>query len=87
MAEGKGDPVRGAMLASDAARAAAEAGLRSPERIGLLPVMGTDLATKAAISCLRYAYRAMGHLAVEAPGSGQAVQQMLEPQPVTGPTT
>ncbi len=67
--------------------AAASAGMRCPERIGLLSVMGTDLATKAGISCLRYDFRAMGRLAVDALGSPEPVRQVLEPQFVGGVTT
>lgn len=67
--------------------AAAEAGVRCPERVGLLSVMGTDLATKAGISCLRYDFRAMGRLAVDALGSAEPVRHVLEPQFFGGVTT
>jgi DNA-binding LacI/PurR family transcriptional regulator len=73
-----------ALLLADAAR---EAGLACPERIGLLSVMGTDYATKAGMSCLRYDFRAMGRLAVEALGSAQPVQHVLEPNLISGSTT
>ncbi len=69
------------------ATAAREAGLACPERLGLLSVMGTDFATKAGISCLRYDFRTMGRLAVDAVGSAQPVQHVLEPQLVRGTTT
>lgn len=69
------------------AAAAAEAGLACPARLGLLSVMGTDFATRAGVSCLRYDFRAMGRLAVEALGSPQAVQHVLEPTLVAGATT
>ena len=69
------------------AAAAREAGLACPERIGLLSVMGTDYATRAGISCLRYDYRAMGRLAVEALGATSPVSQLLEPQLFSGTTT
>src|SRR5688572_5541924 len=48
--------------------AAREAGLRVPERAGVLSVMGTDLATKAGLSCLRYDFRELGRIAVGALG-------------------
>lgn len=69
------------------AGAAREAGLPCPDRVGLLSVMGTDFATKAGISCLRYDFRAMGRLAVEALGSAQSVQHVLEPNLISGATT
>jgi DNA-binding LacI/PurR family transcriptional regulator len=67
--------------------AAREAGISCPERIGLLSVMGTDFATKAGISCLRYDFRAMGRLAVDALVSTQPTQHVLEPQLFSGTTT
>lgn len=73
-----------ALLLVEAAR---EAGLRCPERIGVLSVMGTDFATKAGLSCLRYDFRALGRLAVEALGGGRRVRHALEPQFVGGSTT
>ncbi len=69
------------------AAAAREAGLPCPERVGLLSVMGTDFATKAGISCLRYDFRAMGRLAIEALGSPQSMQHVLEPALISGATT
>jgi DNA-binding transcriptional regulator YhcF (GntR family) len=66
--------------------AAREAGL-CPGRIGLLSVMGTDFATKAGISCLRYDFRAMGRLAVDAVVDTRPVHHVLEPQLVVGTTT
>lgn len=67
--------------------AAREAGLRLPERMGLLSVMGTDFATKAGISCLCYDFRALGRMAVEAINEGTIVQRALEPQFFSGATT
>ena len=67
--------------------AAREAGISCPERIGLLSVMGTDFATTAGISCLRYDFRAMGRLAVDALASAQPTQHVLEPQLFSGTTT
>jgi hypothetical protein len=69
------------------AAAAREAGVSCPERIGLLSVMGTDFATKAGVSCLRYDFRTMGRLAVEALGGAQPVQHVLEPNLISGATT
>ncbi|MBI4626461.1 MAG: LacI family DNA-binding transcriptional regulator [Verrucomicrobia bacterium] len=69
------------------AQAASDAGLRCPERVGLLSVMGTDLATKAGISCLRYDFRAMGRMAVDALGNAGVVRHLLEPQFSAGVTT
>lgn len=69
------------------AQAARDAGVPCPERIGLLSVMGTDFATKAGVSCLRYDFRAMGRLAVEALGGAQPVQHVLEPNLISGATT
>jgi DNA-binding LacI/PurR family transcriptional regulator len=64
-----------------------QSGIASPERVGLLSVMGTDYATKAGISCLRYDYRAMGKLAVEALAGNEPVKHVLEAQLSTGTTT
>lgn len=69
------------------AAALTRAGVPCPERVGLLSVMGTDYATKAGISCLRYDYRAMGKLAVEALAGNQPVKHVLEAQLSSGTTT
>jgi len=69
------------------AAALRRAGLACPERVGLLSVMGTDYATKAGISCLRYDYRAMGRLAVEALAGNEPIKHVLEAQLSTGTTT
>ena len=71
-------------LLAEAARAA---GLRCPEKIGVLAVMGTDLAVKAGLSCLRYDFRELGRRAVEALGSAQPQRYTLEPQFFSGSTT
>lgn len=63
------------------------AGVPCPERVGVLSAMGTDFATKANVSCVRYDFRALGRLAVEALGRKQRVQHSLEPQFFTGSTT
>jgi DNA-binding LacI/PurR family transcriptional regulator len=64
-----------------------EANLDCPDRVGLLSVMGTDVVVEARISCLRYDFRALGRLAIEALGSTEPVQQVLEPQLSPGTTT
>lgn len=64
-----------------------EAGMRCPERIGLLSVMGTDFAVKAGLSCLRYDFRALGRMAVDALAAEGPVRHVLPPQFVSGSTT
>jgi DNA-binding LacI/PurR family transcriptional regulator len=66
---------------------AREAGLKCPERVGILSVMGTSFATNAALSCLRYDFRALGRLAIEALGSPTPVRHVLSPQFASGNTT
>jgi len=72
------------MLLVDGAR---EAGIPCPDRIGLISVMGTDFASKAGITCLRYDFRAMGRLAVDALNGSEPVKHAIEPQLVVGNTT
>ena len=67
--------------------AASSAGLSWPDKVGLLSIMGTDFATKAGLSCLRYDFRTMGRLAVEALATDEAVEHVLEPTLVVGETT
>jgi DNA-binding LacI/PurR family transcriptional regulator len=62
-------------------------GIPCPQQIGLLSVMGTDYATKAGITCLRYDFRAMGRLAVNALTRPEPVRQAIEPQLIAGSTT
>ena len=69
------------------AAAASVAGLHCPTRVGLLSVMGTDFATKAGISCLRYDFRKLGRMAIDAIGSSTPVRGVLEPQFFSGTTT
>lgn len=69
------------------AAAVSAAGLHCPTRVGLLSVMGTDFATKAGISCLRYDFRKLGRMAVDALGSSSPVKGVLEPQFFSGTTT
>lgn len=73
-----------ALFLTEAVRQAA---LSCPGRIGVLSVMGTDVATEAEISCLRYDFRELGRLAVEAVGKPGLSQYVLEPQLVSGKTT
>jgi DNA-binding LacI/PurR family transcriptional regulator len=68
-------------------KAAAKTGLKLPDRAGVLSVMGTQVAIDAGISCLRYDFRALGRLAVEALGSENPLRSVLPPQFVGGPTT
>ncbi|MSU72496.1 MAG: transcriptional regulator [Opitutus sp.] len=69
------------------AAAASVAGLHCPTRVGLLSVMGTDFATRAGISCLRYDFRKLGRMAIDAIGSSTPVRGVLEPQFFSGTTT
>ncbi len=73
-----------AMLLLEAVRAAS---CRCPEQLGLLSVMGTDFAAKSGLSCLRYDFRAVGRLAVDALASSETVRHVLPPQFVSGSTT
>lgn len=73
-----------AILLTQGVRAA---GLACPERIGILSAMGTDFAAKAGLSCLRYDFRAMGRLAVEALVAMGPVHRQLEPSLLAGATT
>lgn len=69
------------------AAALREAGVRCPERAGVLSVMGTDFAARAGLSCLRYDFRALGRTAVDALGSAQPVRHVFPPQFVSGGST
>lgn len=73
-----------ATLLLDAARAA---GRRCPEQVGILSAMGTDFATKANISCVRYDFRQLGRLAVEALGRAAPSRHLIEPEFFSGATT
>ncbi|MBE2212842.1 MAG: substrate-binding domain-containing protein [Opitutaceae bacterium] len=72
------------MLLAEAAR---QSGLRCPEKVGVLTVMGTDLATRAKLTCLRYDFRKMGHRAVAVLGAENPIHESLPPQLVPGETT
>jgi DNA-binding LacI/PurR family transcriptional regulator len=67
--------------------AAAESGLKLPDKAGILSVMGTQVAFDATISCLRYDFRALGRLTLEALGSDKPVRSLLSPQFIGGTTT
>ena len=67
--------------------AARDAGLRCPEKVGVLSVMGTDAAVNAGISCLRYDFRELGRRAVEALASNEPVRHVLAPAFSAGTTT
>ncbi len=69
------------------ASAAREAGLKCPERIGILSTMGTDFAARAGITHLRHDFRAMGRLAVEALGPDAPAQRTIEAKLANGTTT
>jgi DNA-binding LacI/PurR family transcriptional regulator len=63
------------------------AGVECPDQIGLLSAMGTDVAPESGISCLRYDFRALGRIAVNALRSRTPVQHVLEPVLLAGTTT
>jgi DNA-binding LacI/PurR family transcriptional regulator len=73
-----------ALLLANSAR---QAGVKLPERAGVLSVMGTSVAVKAGFSCLQYDFRALGRMAVEALGSDEPVRRIVPPQFVNGDTT
>jgi DNA-binding LacI/PurR family transcriptional regulator len=64
-----------------------EAGLSCPRDVGVLSVMGTDFATRAGLSCLRYDFRALGRAAVEALGAEPCGRRTLEPVLSAGEST
>lgn len=74
-------------VAVQLATAAREAGVRMPDKLGVLSVMGTDFAVKAGVSCLRYDFRELGRLAVDALRSETPVRHMLAPTFSAGTTT
>lgn len=66
---------------------ARDLGLQCPDRLGVLSVMGTDFATKAGLSCVRYDFRELGRRAVEALAPEGPAQHILEAQFSGGSTT
>lgn len=89
----RGSPGRNALLCPEdnvaalLVEAARSASLQCPGQVGVLSAMGTDFATRAGLSCLRYNYRELGRLAVEALSSDQVERRVLSPQFVAGGTT
>ena len=67
--------------------AAKETSLSCPRQLGILSVMGTDLAVQAGLTCLRYDFRKLGRAAVKALGAPAPVRESFEPTLVTGNTT
>lgn len=64
-----------------------DAGVACPRQVGLLSVMGTDFATRAGLSCLRYDFRKLGRAAVAALGVDPLGRSALEPVLYSGDTT
>jgi hypothetical protein len=73
-----------ATLLLEAVRAAK---IPCPEHVGILAVMGTDYASKAGLSCVRYDFRELGRLAVSLLDGKQPVRHLLDPQFIAGRTT
>jgi len=73
-----------AMLLLNAARSA---GIKCPDKLGLLSVMGTDFATRERISCLRYDFHSLGRLAVDSLASAQRFHRSIPPVFAPGDTT
>lgn len=67
--------------------AVAASGLRCPEQVGVLTVMGTDGASEQGLSCVRYDFRAMGRRAVELLDQPAGRQEVIQPALVRGNTT
>lgn len=63
------------------------AGVPCPTQVGVLSVMGTDLAARAGLSCVRYDFRALGRQAIAALTSRTPVRQRIEPTFVQGVST
>lgn len=68
-------------------RAFREAGIACPKQVGLLSVMGTDLAPREGLSCLRYDFRQLGRAAVAALESSPVGRSALEATLTAGDTT
>lgn len=73
-----------AVLLLSALRAA---GVACPRQVGLLSVMGTDFATRAGLSCLRYDFRKLGRAAVAALAADPPARTVIEPTLWPGETT
>jgi hypothetical protein len=63
------------------------AGVRCPERAGVLSVMGTNAAASAGLSCVRYDFRRIGRLAVDVLGASRPARHVVPPVFVSGATT
>lgn len=72
------------LFLSSAVRAA---GVKCPQRIGLMSAMGTDFASRAGMTHLRHDFRAMGRLALDTLAMDKPVRHTLEPQLSPGNTT
>lgn len=64
-----------------------EAGVACPRQAGVLSVMGTDFATRAGLTCLRYDFRQLGRAAVAALDAAEPSRTILEPVLWSGETT
>ena len=64
-----------------------DAEIECPKQIGLLSVMGTDVASNAGLSCVRYDFRAMGRHAIELLRAPQPTSRVIEGHLVQGTTT
>ena len=73
-----------AIMLLNAARAE---GLSCPKEFGVLAVMGTDSAVRNGLSCLRYDFRRLGRMAVDALSAPSPVRETLEPSLVAGIST
>lgn len=64
-----------------------EAGLSCPGQIGIISVMGTDFASRAGVTCLRYDFRKMGKAAVNALNAPEPLRESFEPTLSVGQST
>ena len=68
-------------------KAVREAGLSCPGQIGVTSVMGTDFASRAGLTCLRYDFRKLGKAAVNALNAPEPVRETFEPTLSVGQST
>lgn len=66
---------------------AKRAGIACPANLGVLSVMGTDVAVKSQLSCLRYDFREMGRLAITALNGAEPIRHVIEPYLIPSSTT
>jgi DNA-binding LacI/PurR family transcriptional regulator len=64
-----------------------EAGLSCPGQMGIISVMGTDFASRAGVTCLRYDFRKLGKAAVNALNSPEPIRESFEPLLSVGQST